>query len=103
MVRWKGGLDAHNSSSKGESGPNGEKRLENKWFHNKVEVDYNKHMNAVDKMDMILSAVECVHKSTKRYKPLFFHIVDMSILNHHKLYQSKYNEKCHLQSFLLDW
>lgn len=66
-----------------------------------VIVDYNKHMRAVDKTDTILSTVECVQKSTKWYKKLFFHIVDMSKLNAHKLYQSKNNIKISFAKFHL--
>lgn len=48
-------------------------------------VDYNCYMGAVDKTDMLLSSVECVRHSTKWYKKVFFHLLDMCLLNAHAL------------------
>ena len=45
------------------------------------EKDYNNHMGAVDKTDMLLSSVECVRKTVKWYKKLFFHFMDLSLIH----------------------
>lgn len=50
-------------------------------------VEYNKYMGGVDKTDMLLSSVECVRKTTKWYKKVFFHIWDMALMNSHSLYK----------------
>ncbi len=42
---------------------------------------YNANMGAIDKTDMLLSSVKCVRRTMKWYKKLFFHLVDMSLLN----------------------
>lgn len=43
----------------------------------KCVVNYNKCMGSIDKCDMLLSSVEFVRKTTKWYKKLFFHLVDL--------------------------
>jgi hypothetical protein len=44
-------------------------------------------MGTIDKTDMLLSSVECVRRTMKWYKKLFFHIVDMSLLNAYSAYK----------------
>ncbi|XP_067113917.1 piggyBac transposable element-derived protein 4-like [Osmerus mordax] len=44
-------------------------------------VEYNKKMGAVDKSDMLNSFVECIRKTTKWYKKIFFHLIDTAVLN----------------------
>lgn len=46
-----------------------------------VIVDYTQNMRLVDKSDCMLSGIECVRKSTKWYQKIFFHLVDISMLN----------------------
>lgn len=50
-------------------------------------IDYNRCMGGVDKTDMLLSSVECIRKTTKWYKKVFFHFVDMALLNSCALYK----------------
>ncbi|XP_050499979.1 piggyBac transposable element-derived protein 4-like, partial [Diabrotica virgifera virgifera] len=49
-------------------------------------VHYNQNMGAVDRTDMMLSSTECVRKTLKWYKKLFFHILDLCVLNSHALF-----------------
>ncbi|EFN82711.1 PiggyBac transposable element-derived protein 4, partial [Harpegnathos saltator] len=58
----------------------------------KCVADYNALMGAVDKIDMILSSLHCVRKSTKWYKKYFFHLLDLAIYNAYILYKEA-NEK----------
>lgn len=44
-------------------------------------VEYNKNMGAVDKTDLLLSSIETVRKTVKWYKKVFFHLVDLTVLN----------------------
>ncbi|KAL0879584.1 hypothetical protein ABMA27_003312 [Loxostege sticticalis] len=44
-------------------------------------LDYNKNMGIVDTNDMMLSSLRCIRKVTKWYKKLFFHIIDLHLLN----------------------
>jgi len=44
-------------------------------------VDYNLHMGAVDKRDMVLSTLKSVRKSQKWYKKVFFHLFDICVYN----------------------
>jgi hypothetical protein len=53
----------------------------------KCVVDYNNCMGSVDRTDMLLSSIESIRKTLKWYKKLFFHILDLSILNAHSLYK----------------
>jgi len=38
-------------------------------------------MGAIDKTDMLLCSTECVRRTLKWYKKLFFHLINMSMLN----------------------
>lgn len=64
-------------------------------------LDYNKNMGAVDKTDMLLSSVGSVRKSVKWYKKLFFHILDMSLINSHSLYQNNSGKTLSLADYQL--
>lgn len=64
--------------------------------------EYNKNMGSVDKTDMLLSSVECVRKTVKWYKKLFFHILDLSILNSYFIYQTKTGKNISVADFQLN-
>lgn len=64
-------------------------------------IDYNKTMGAVDRSDMMLSSIESVRKSMKWYRKFFFHLLDISILNSHALYNTKTGENMTLANFHL--
>lgn len=49
-------------------------------------IDYNKNMGGIDIIDKQLSLTETVRKSMKWYKKLFFHLVDMVLVNAHAMY-----------------
>jgi hypothetical protein len=55
--------------------------------------DYNEKMGAVDHSDMMLSSVECIRKTIKWYKKLFFHTVNLCLLNAHAFYLTKTGNK----------
>lgn len=65
-------------------------------------IEYNKRMGAVDKTDMLRSCVECVRRSTKWYKKVFFHVMDMILLNSHILFQDATKKKITLAKFQLN-
>lgn len=44
-------------------------------------LDYCQNMGTVDTADMMMSSLQCIRKSVKWYKKLFFHVVDMHLLN----------------------
>ena len=50
-------------------------------------VDYNKNMHLVDKADMQISSVECVRKTAKWHKKLFFHVLDIVMLNVYNMFR----------------
>lgn len=58
----------------------------------KCVADYNALMGAVDKIDMTLSSLHCVRKSTRWYKKYFFHLLDLAIYNAYILHKNT-NEK----------
>jgi hypothetical protein len=64
-------------------------------------VDYNKSMGAVDKNDMLLTSVECVRRTTKWYKKIFFNILDTFLLNAYNLFQDVTKQKISLAKFQL--
>lgn len=63
---------------------------------------YNQNMGAVDRTDMMLSSTECVRKTLKWYKKLFFHSLDLCVLNSHALFLTQHPEKLALADFQLN-
>lgn len=49
-------------------------------------IDYNVNMRMIDKKDMMVGGVECLRKSVKWYKKLFFHLIDVTMLNAYHLW-----------------
>lgn len=64
-------------------------------------IDYNSNIGLVDKSDMMLSSTECARKTTKWYKKMFFHVLDLMMYNAYVMYKSKFQFKCGLSSFKL--
>ncbi len=44
-------------------------------------LEYNTNMRLVDKADAMISFIECDQKTLKWYKKLYFHLVDITMLN----------------------
>ena len=44
-------------------------------------LDYNDNMRLVDKADMMVSFVDCARKTVTWHNKLFFHLVDIALLN----------------------
>lgn len=64
-------------------------------------LDYNENMRLVDKSDMQIGIVETTRKTTKWYRKLFLHLIDVSILNAYNLYLVKSGNKPRLKNFRL--
>jgi hypothetical protein len=64
--------------------------------------DYNKNMGAVDKSDMVLSSVHSTRKTMRWYKKMFFHLIDLSLLNSHILFCQKTGKRVPLAQFQLE-
>lgn len=47
---------------------------------------YNRNMGTVDRSDMLNSSIGSVRKSIKWFKKLFFHFLDMCVINSHAIY-----------------
>lgn len=58
-------------------------------------------MGAIDKIDMLFSSIECVRRTMKWYKKLFFHIFDMSVLNAYSAYKTVTGKHISLADFQL--
>ncbi|EFA01473.1 PiggyBac transposable element-derived protein 4-like Protein [Tribolium castaneum] len=65
-------------------------------------VDYNANMGSVDKVDMLLSSVECLRKTIKWYKKIFFHLVDLCMINAHAMYKVYTGNRTTLAHFQLE-
>lgn len=63
---------------------------------------YNECMGSIDKTDMLLSSVECVRKTLKWYKKIFFHMIDLSLLNSYSVYKTATGENIPLAKFQLE-
>ena len=64
-------------------------------------VEYNQNMGAVDKTDMMITSIESVRKTIKWYKKLFFHMLDITVLNSHCLYNMQFGKNMTLADFQL--
>jgi len=65
-------------------------------------IKYNESMGSVDKTDMLLSSVECVCKTIKWYKKVYFHLIDMSLLNVYSSYKQVTGKNPLLADFQLE-
>lgn len=64
-------------------------------------VEYNSKMGAVDRTDMMISSIDCMRKSIKWYKKLFFHVIDVCLLNAHGMLLTTDPGKMPLATFQL--
>ena len=62
---------------------------------------YNKNMGAVDQVDMQNSFSECLRKTIKWYKKLFFRLFDIAVQNFYVMYKMKNQENLELSEFRL--
>lgn len=65
-------------------------------------INYNMCMGSIDKTDMLLSSVECVRKTRKWYKKIFFHMIDLSILNAYSSYKTVTGQNLPLANIQLE-
>ncbi|KAK9700714.1 Transposase IS4 [Popillia japonica] len=74
---------------------------------------YNQNMGSVDKIDMLLSSVtwalltksssvECIRKTIKWYKKIFFHLLDLAVTNSYAMYNVKTGNRISLADFQLE-
>ncbi|CAH1972326.1 unnamed protein product [Acanthoscelides obtectus] len=64
-------------------------------------LEYNRQMGAVDRSDMMLSSVDCTRKCLKWYKKLFFHSIDITLLNAHAMFSTRHTKKTSFANFHL--
>lgn len=64
-------------------------------------IDYNYNMGGVDQTDMLISSIEAARKSMKWYKKLFFHFLDLTIVNSHALYKDVTKKNVSIADFQL--
>lgn len=62
-------------------------------------IDYNAQMGAIDRSDMMISSVDSTRKTIKWYKKLFFHTLDLCMLNAHALYCTQNAKKVPFPKF----
>ncbi|KAJ8953501.1 hypothetical protein NQ318_023623 [Aromia moschata] len=65
-------------------------------------LEYNEKMGAVDRSDMMISSIDCMRKSVKWYKKLYFHTIDICLLNAHAMWSTKNPVKMSLAKFQLN-
>ena len=63
-------------------------------------IDYNINMRLVDKSDMMIGEIDCLRKTVKWYKKLFFHLVDIALLNSLLYYKMRTNTTMPLRVFV---
>ena len=50
--------------------------------------DYNEHMGGVDLSDQLIQYYQVLRKSKKWWKKLFFHLIDLAVVNSYLIYKS---------------
>lgn len=65
-------------------------------------VAYNEKMGAVDRSDMLVSSIDSMRKNIKWYKKLFFHTLDLCVLNSHALFLTQSAKRLPLANFHLN-
>ena len=61
----------------------------------------NTNMGSVDRCSMQITCIECIRKTTKWYKKLFFHFIDLSVFTSFHLYKHKTHNNIRLHEFRL--
>lgn len=51
--------------------------------------------------DMLLSSIECIRKTCKWYKKIYFHLIDLSLLNAYSTYKTVTGQNLPLANFQL--
>nr|XP_053627819.1 piggyBac transposable element-derived protein 4-like isoform X2 [Cherax quadricarinatus] len=64
-------------------------------------IDYTKNMQLIDKCNIHIGFVDCVRRSRKWYTKLFFHLVDIAMLNAYNMYQIKTGKRPPFADFTL--
>lgn len=104
-VHWKDRRDVYMLTTLHKDTMTATKKIDrvtgNKYLKPECVVNYNANMGAIDKTDMLLSSIECVRRTMKWYKKLFFHIVDMSLLNAYSAYKTVTGKHISLADFQL--
>ena len=102
-LKWKDRRDVHMLSTihKGTMVDSGKKDhvTHEPVMKPDVVVDYTKNMRLVDKSDMQIGSIDCLRRSQKWYKKLFYHMVDISMLNAYNLYVLKTKKRKQLRKF----
>ena len=65
-------------------------------------IEYSKNMGAVDRSDSMISFVKSIRKTMWWYKKVFFHIVDLCMLNAYYTYKETTGKQVSLGSFQLE-
>jgi len=65
----------------------------------KAVIEYNANMRGVDRLDQKIKPYECLRKSVRWYRKLFFHLMDITLVNAHIVYEKSGGEKCSLLQF----
>ena len=61
--------------------------------------EYNKHMGGVDKLDSLLGRSHCKIKSRKWYFRIFYHLLDITIINSWIMFKKVHESKMKLKDF----
>ena len=64
-----------------------------------VVIDYNENMSLVDKSDMMIGMIESTRKTVRWYSKLFFHLVDVCVLNAYNMWLIRTGERMKLRNF----
>lgn len=105
-LKWKDQRDVYMLTSQHEHEiitlPNVDRITKERQRKPLFVVGYNEKMGAVGRSDMLISSINCMRRSIKWYKKLFFHILDIYILNSHALLLTQNEKNIRLATFHLN-
>jgi hypothetical protein len=93
-------LSTIHDTSFGDSGKTN--RIGQIFFKPVCVIDYTKNMGAIDRVDMEISFSECIRKSTKWYKKLFFHLLDLASYDSYAIYRMQRRDTMVFLEFRLE-
>lgn len=106
VIKWKDRRDVTMISTMHENKmvtiPKIDRHTKEKMKKPLVVLDYNDKMGAVDRCDMLITSIDSMRKNIKWYKKLFFHVLDLCVINAHALFLTQHETRIPLAVFQLN-
>lgn len=103
VLKWRDKRDVHvlTTFHKGRMLDSGKKdpKTDEPVMKPDIIIDCNENVRLVDKSAMQIGGVQCVRRTIKWYKKLFFHMVDILVLSAYSMFLTKTGNRLPLRQF----